>query len=164
MTALALAEDAVSGGRRHEFWHSGRYGHAMDTKIIVQLPNHHSPERVYEIPLEIVLKDSRKANAVLRRLGKNVDMKSSGSSLVTLVGPDLKVCYRTERRVRIELEDMQCDDGTTEQVFVNKVPGVDDLGTCSFVRDDQSLEAAEVLEKCLLWNYNEARETWSSLG
>jgi hypothetical protein len=128
---------------------------------IIQLPN--SPERVYEIPLAIVLNDKRKANAVLRRLGNNVEMKSSGS-LITLVGPDLKVCYPTERRVCLKTEDMQCPNGTTEQVFVNKVPGVDDLGTCWSVRDGQSLEAAEVLEKCLLWNYDEARETWLSLG
>ena len=55
---------------------------------------------------------------------------------------------------------MPRDDGTTEQVFENKVPGVDNLGTCWSVRDGQSLEAAEVLEKCLLWNYNVTMETW----
>ena len=42
---------------------------------IVQMPN--STERVYEIPLEIVLNDSNKANGVLRRLGKNVEIKKS---------------------------------------------------------------------------------------
>ena len=127
---------------------------------IAQLPN--SVDRVYEIPLEIVLNEPRKVNAVLRRLGKNVETKSSGD-LFTLFGPDLKVCYPTERRIRVVTEDMQHDDGTTEKVFVNKVPGVDDLGTCWSILDDQSLEAAEVLEKCLLWNYNEAMEIWSSL-
>ena len=132
---------------------------------IVQMPN--STERVYEIPLEIVLNDSNKANAVLRRLGKNVEIKksSSGGSPVTLVGPDLKVCYPAERRVSIKKEEMQCHGGTTALVFVNKVPGVDDLTTCWSVCDDgQSLEAAEVLEKCLLWNYKEAIDIWSSLG
>jgi hypothetical protein len=62
------------------------------------------------------------------------------------------------------MEDIQGHDGTTKQVFVNNVPGVDDLRTCWSFHDDQSLEAAEVLEICILWNYHEARETWSSLG
>jgi hypothetical protein len=129
---------------------------------ITQLPN--SAEIVYEIPIEIVLNDSNKAAALLKRLGNGVDTKSS-SSFVTFVGPDLKVCYPTERWVSIKMEDMQCHDGTVKQVFVNKVPGVDDLGTCWSVRhDDQSLEEAEILEKCLLWNYHKAREIWSLLG
>ena len=142
---------------------------------IVQLPLNNSAGQqrdYYEIPLEIVLNDEKKAKAVLSRLGKRVEMKSSsGDRLFTLFGPDLQIYYPTESWVPIIMEDVQCDDDrpkTTKQVFVNKVPGVDDLGTCwSVLRSDDdtgqsALEAAEVLEKCLLWNYNDAMERWSS--
>jgi hypothetical protein len=133
----------------------------LDGYKITQLPNSDVP--VYEITLEIVLNDTSKGDAVLKRLGNNVEMKSS-CGRVTLVGPDLRVHYPTERWVHIKMEDMQDIDGTTKRVFVNKIPGVDDLGKCWSVRDDQSLEAAEVLEKCLLWNFNLALQTWLELG
>jgi hypothetical protein len=81
----------------------------------------------------------------LRRLGKSVEMKSSGS-LFILLGPDLKVYYPRERRIYV-MEDVQCDEGTTKRVFVNEVHGVFDLGQCWSVRDGQSLGAAEVLER-----------------
>jgi hypothetical protein len=58
-------------------------------KITQLVPN--SAERVYEIPLDIVLNDISKGNTALEQLGKSIDMKSS-CSLIPFVGPDLKVC------------------------------------------------------------------------
>ena len=50
--------------------------------------------------------------------------------------------------------------------LVTAIPGVDDLSQCwSHSEDDPlSLEAAEVLEKCLQWNYNNAVDIWSKLA
>ena len=80
----------------------------------------------------------------------------------TIAGADLKIYYPSGRMVTLETEAMRQSDGTLKPVLLTKVPGIEDLSTCWSSRGF-TLEATEILERCLTWNCNAALGIWSQL-
>ena len=118
----------------------------------------------YEIPLELVLNQNDKAEGLLAKLGKNCQLNRRTSGRWTIDGADVRIYYPQNRRVQLVAE---FSDNEGEPIdLVTSVPGVTNLSECWSLLDQNplSLEAAEVLEKCLLWNYKNALDTWSKLG
>eukprot|EP00978_Attheya_sp_CCMP212_P011628 scaffold28784_cov53-Attheya_sp.AAC.5 len=77
----------------------------------------------------------------------------------TISGADVQVYQHLQNR-RVTLVTEETDNGAP--VLVTAIPGVENLNECwSNSQDDlYKLEAAEVMEKCLLWNYQNALESW----
>lgn len=117
----------------------------------------------YEIPLELIVNENDKAEALLAKLGNNSQLHKKTSDRWTIDGADVRVFYPQNRRVELVAEPTD-DDGPID--LVTAVPGVNNLSECWSQSDQNplSLEAAEVLEKCLFWNYENALDTWSKLG
>lgn len=117
----------------------------------------------YEIPLELIVYQNDKAEALLAKLGNNSQLHRNATTRWTIDGADVRIFYPKSRWVVLvaePTEDMHLD-------LVTAVPGVTDLSECWSQAADTnplSLEAAEVLEKCLLWNYENALVAWSKLG
>lgn len=114
----------------------------------------------YKIPLELVLNNNEIANALLTKLGNNAALREHQDSRWTISGADVAIYHPQNRRVTLVTE--KDDDGT---VLVTAIPGVEDLNECwSNSPDDlYTVEAAEILEKCLLWNYQNALDSWMLL-
>ena len=70
--------------------------------------------------------------------------------------------YPTGRRLKLVTEET--DNGVLSLVM--GIPGVSDLSLCwsNSPTDLYSVEAAEILEKCLLWNYENALRMWATSG
>ena len=104
-----------------------------------------------------------KAEALLAKLGNNAQLHETTGHRWTIDGADVRIFYPQNRRVELVIES---NDGDGQIDFVTEVPGVTNLSECwSWSGQNPfSLEAAEVLEKCLLWNYENALDTWSKLG
>ena len=68
----------------------------------------------------------------------------------TIDGPDVTVYHPKGRRVSLKTEET--DKGTRS--LVTAIPCVDDLNDCwsNSPSNLYSVEAAELMEKCLLWN------------
>lgn len=108
----------------------------------------------YRIPLELVLNATEIADGLLtRHLGPNASINKSGTRW-TITGADVRIFYPCNRPIELEVED---DDS-----LVTAIPGVDNLSQCWSNSPESLLElqAAEVLEKCLQWNYENALATW----
>eukprot|EP00542_Grammatophora_oceanica_P009931 CAMPEP_0194044448 /NCGR_PEP_ID=MMETSP0009_2-20130614/15916_1 /TAXON_ID=210454 /ORGANISM="Grammatophora oceanica, Strain CCMP 410" /LENGTH=433 /DNA_ID=CAMNT_0038688973 /DNA_START=164 /DNA_END=1462 /DNA_ORIENTATION=+ len=111
----------------------------------------------YEIQIEIVINDNTKAEPILTRLQNHAQLNRNENERWTIAGADLRLLYPRNRRIDLIL------DGAEEPTeLVTAVPGVDDLSDCwsNSPQNLYSLEAAEILEKCLCWNYEEAMQTW----
>lgn len=115
----------------------------------------------YKIPLELVLNENGIADAFLTRLGKNAALTKNQDTRWTIAGTDVKIFYPRQRPLKLVTE--KTDDNTT--LLVTAIPGVGDIKKCwsNSETDLYTVEAAEVLEKCLLWNYNNALEDWRLL-
>lgn len=102
------------------------------------------------------------AVALLRNLGKNTALHKHPNARWTITGADVRIFYPWSRP--LELTRESTDDGSS--VLVTAIPGVDDLkDSWSNSADDlYTLESAEILEKCLLWNYENALESWRLAG
>lgn len=116
----------------------------------------------YRIPLELVLNRNEIADSLLSKLGKMASLNKHPTGRWTITGDDVRIFYPQNRRITLTREE--ADNG--DSVLVTAIPGVDDLNECwsNTVDDLYSLESAEVLEKCLLWNYQNAIESWSLAG
>lgn len=113
----------------------------------------------YKIPLELVLNVKEIADALISKLGNNAALhRHDGNRRWTIDGSDVTVYYP---QGRVTLRTEETDNGTLS--LVTSIPGVKDLNDCwSNSRTElYSVEAAEVMEKCLLWNYQNALESWS---
>lgn len=116
----------------------------------------------YRIPVELVLNVNEIGDALLRNLGNNATLHKPADSRWTINGTDVHIFYPQNRRVRLMTET--ADDGSP--VLIKAIPGVTELQACwsNSESDLYTLEAAEVLEKCLLWNYANALENWAVTG
>jgi len=119
-------------------------------------------EDCYKILLQLVLNDQSIGDALLARLGKNAALcKGSGRSdgRWTIVGSDVRVYHPKGRRVTLRTEET--DNGTP--LLVTCIPGVENLDQCwsNSPSNLYCVEAAEILEKCLLANYQNALDLWS---
>ena len=110
----------------------------------------------------MVLNVNEIAEGLLSRLGSNAVLNRHPDRRWTIAGTDVCIFYPRDRRLTLEMESL--DDGSS--VLVSAIPGVDNLEDCwSNSADDlYTVEAAEVLEKCLLWNYQNALESWRLAG
>lgn len=97
------------------------------------------------------------AVALQRNLGKNTALHRHPNARWTIAGADVRIFYPRSRS--LELTRESTDGGS---VLVTTIPGVDDLRECwSNSADDlYTLESGEILEKCLLWNCENALESW----
>jgi hypothetical protein len=120
----------------------------------------------YEIPLEIVMNDNTKAEPLLTRLQNHVELKRNDNKRWTISGAQLRILYPTNRRIDLISEESEQPAANVTPELVTAVPGVNNLSDCWSNSPENllSLEAAEIMEKCLLWNYEEALRCWSSLG
>ena len=112
----------------------------------------------YRIPLELVFNVNEVARPLLGRLGNNASIDKSNDRW-TITGTDVCIFYPRERPLTLLTEST--DEGDT--VLVSAIPGVNDLAAgcwSNSTNDLYTVEAAEVLEKCLLWNYQNALESW----
>jgi len=114
----------------------------------------------YEIPLEVVLNQNEKAEALLAKLGKSSELHKNSTDRWTIDGADVRIFYPTNRRIKLVAEETD-NDGPID--LVTSIPGVSNLSECWSQSESHplSIEAAEILEKCLLWNYNSALQQWS---
>jgi hypothetical protein len=119
----------------------------------------------YEIPLEIVINDNTKAEPMLPRLQNHVELNRNENKRWTITGAQVRLFYPTNRRIDLISEPEQPAANMTPEL-VTAVPGVNDLSDCWSNSPENllSLEAAEIMEKCLRWNYEEALRSWSTLG
>ena len=115
----------------------------------------------YRIPLELVLNDNEIAGALLTKLGNNADLRKHQDDRWTISGADVAIYHPQNRRVTLVTER---DDGDST-ILVTAIPGVKDLNDCwsNSPGELYTVEAAEILEKCLLWNYQNALESWMLL-
>jgi hypothetical protein len=113
----------------------------------------------YRIPLELVLNVNEIGETLLTKLRKNAALHKHSGSRWTIDGPDVTVYHPKGRRVSLKTEET--DNGTRS--LVTAIPCVDDLNDCwsNSPSNLYSVEAAELMEKCLLWNYQNALEKWS---
>jgi hypothetical protein len=124
----------------------------------------------FEIPLEIVINDNTKAEPLLKRLRNHAQLHMNESDRWTITGAELRLFYPRNRRVDL-VSEVVADGPTATSVqpplLVSAVPGVSDLSRDCWSNSPQnlfSLEAAEIMEKCLFWNYHNALETWAMAG
>lgn len=120
----------------------------------------------YEIPLEIVINDNTKAAHVLARLPNHAQLNRKENAHWTITGADVRVHYPRNRRVTL-IAEIENDFSSQKEIqLVTAIPGVRNLSDCWSNSPEArlSVEAAEILEKCLLWNYEAALSMWSSLG
>eukprot|EP00980_Cylindrotheca_fusiformis_P001171 scaffold321_cov95-Cylindrotheca_fusiformis.AAC.12 len=112
----------------------------------------------YRIPLELVLNENGIAQALLAKLGKSAVLNRNQGTRWTITGADVRVFYPQSRRVTLVTE--KTDSGSLD--LVTAIPGLENLNECwSNSQDDlYTLAEAELLEKCLLWNYENALESW----
>ena len=117
----------------------------------------------YEIPLEIVVNDKVKAEAILARLPKLAKLHNKNYEIRYWTITGLWLLYPTNRKVDLVAKRGESTSWPTE--LETAIPGVYDLNDCwSFETNDNdslTLEAAEILEKCLCWNYDAALESWA---
>lgn len=115
----------------------------------------------YKVPLELVLNNNEIADALLSKLGNHAALRKHEDSRWTISGADVAIYHPQNKRVTLVTEKDN-DDST---VIVTAIPGVEDLNECwSNSPDDlYAVEAAEILEKCLLWNYQNALKSWRLL-
>lgn len=101
--------------------------------------------------------------------GKSVDAQVSKLFILQQMGEGLReialylgviIDGQTDRRVTLVTE---YPDGTT--VLVTSLSGVENLEKCWSIspNNQYTLESAEILEKCLLWNYQNALESWRAV-
>ncbi|CAB9516339.1 hypothetical protein SEMRO_776_G200860.1 [Seminavis robusta] len=126
----------------------------------------HNSVPCYEIPLEIVIFDNDKMEALLTHLSNYAQLNRHNTRHWTITGAEVRIFYPRDTRINLvaEAKDGSVPAGTTEDLGT-AIPGVDDLSTCwsNSVTHRLRLEEAEVLEKLLSWNYVDASRTQSSL-
>ena len=112
----------------------------------------------FRIPLELEFNNNGIAVGLLPKLGNNAILNKNQGARWTITGADVHVFYPQDHRVTLITEVK--DSGDLD--LVTAIPGVENLNECwSNSQDDlYSLAAAEILEKCLLWNYRNALEKW----
>jgi len=112
----------------------------------------------FRIPLELEFNNNGIAAGLLPKLGNNAILNKNQGARWTITGADVHVFYPQDHRVTLITEVK--DSGDLD--LVTAIPGVENLNECwSNSQDDlYSLAAAEILEKCLLWNYRNALEKW----
>jgi len=113
----------------------------------------------YKIPLELVLNVNEIGETLLTKLGKNAALHKHNGSRWTIDGSDVTVYHPTGRRVFLKTE--QTDNGSLS--LVTGIPGLEDLNDCwsNSPTNSYDVEAAEIMEKCPLWNYQNALKSWS---
>ena len=112
----------------------------------------------FRIPLELEFNNNGIAAGLLPKLGNNAILNKNQGARWTITGADVHVFYPQNHHVALITE--ATDSGNLE--LVTAIPGVENLNECwSNSQDDlYSLAAAEILEKCLLWNYRNALKKW----
>ena len=113
----------------------------------------------YKIPLELVLNSNEIGETLLTKLGKNAVLHKHNDRHWTIDGSDVAVYHPTDRQVSLTTEET--DNGTRS--LVTGIPGVEDLNDCwsNSPTSMYSVEAAEIMEKCLMWNHQNALQSWS---
>lgn len=119
----------------------------------------------YEIPLEIVINDNTKAEPLLARLENHAQLNRNENERWTITGAEVRLFYPRNRRIDLIPEVEQHAENMAREL-VTAVPGVNNLSDCwsNSPQNLLSLEAAEIMEKCLCWNCEEALRTWPTLG
>ena len=126
----------------------------------------HNSVLCYEFPLEIVIFDNDKAEALLSHLSNHAQLNRHNTQHWTITGAEVRIFYPRDKLINLVAEEQ---DGSAPagmmQELVTAIPGVDDLSTCwsNSAAHLLRLEEAEVLEKLLRWNYIDALRTQSSL-
>lgn len=120
----------------------------------------------YEIPLEIVINDNTKAEAMLAHLQNHAQLNRNENERWTITGADVRVFCPRNRPVDLTVEAADQHAQNMPLELITAIPGLHDLSDCwsNSPQNILSLKAAEILEKCLCWNYEEALRTWSMLG
>ena len=113
----------------------------------------------YKIPLELVLNVNEIADALISKLGNDAVLHKHNDRRWTIDGSDVAVYHPRGRRVSLTTEET--DNGTLS--LVTGIPGVEDLNDCwsNSPTNLHSVEAAEIMEKCLAWNHQNALQSWS---
>ena len=115
----------------------------------------------YIIPLELVFNRNEIAEAILNKLEKGAALYKYPNDRWTISGADVQIFYPKNNKNTLVTEESE--DGDT--ILVTAIPGVDDLSECwSNSANLYEVEAAEILEKCLLWNYQNALQSWRLVG
>ena len=113
----------------------------------------------YKIPLELVLNVNEIADTLISKLGNDAVLHKHNDRRWTIDGSDVAVYHPRGRRVSLTTEET--DNGTLS--LVTGIPGVEDLNDCwsNSPTNLYSVEAAEIMEKCLVWNHQNALQSWS---
>lgn len=119
----------------------------------------------YEIPLEIVMNDNTKAEHVLVRLPNHAQINRKENARWTITGADVRIYYPRNRWVGL-IAEVEQEHSQEDIQLVTAIPGIKKLSDCWSNSPERplSLEAAEILEKCLCWNYEAALSMWQSLA
>ena len=115
----------------------------------------------YRIPLVLVLNANEKAIGILSKLPKSVKLNKPRNSRWTITGTDLHIHHPFNQRVKLVTEET--DSGPSLVTAIPGIIGLEGLRDCwsyQVQEGSHSLEAAEILEKCLQWNHDNALEKW----
>lgn len=99
------------------------------------------------------------ADTLISKLRNDAVLHKHNDRRWTIDGSDVAVYHPKGRRVSLTIEET--DNGTLS--LVTGIPGVEDLNDCwsNSPTNLYSVEAAEIMEKCLIWNHHNALQSWS---
>lgn len=125
----------------------------------------HGTEQYFEIPLQLVFKDDSKADKWMQRLPNKVILHRPRDKHCYATG--LKIYCLASRKITLMFEPLQQPDRSMEYELLTAVPGIENLDDCWSIErgnDGVRLLVAEIMEKCLQWNYEQALRMWAQVG